>query len=41
MIVAEGDLVMIHGRFSGFGQPAAAWRLPDAFQAVPLKQKSE
>jgi predicted SnoaL-like aldol condensation-catalyzing enzyme len=23
MIVAEGDLVMIHGRFSGFGQPTA------------------
>lgn len=23
MIVAEGDLVMIHGRFSGFGQPVA------------------
>ena len=23
MIVAEGDLVMIHGRFSGFGQPMA------------------
>jgi predicted SnoaL-like aldol condensation-catalyzing enzyme len=21
MIVAEGDLVIIHGRFSGFGQP--------------------
>ena len=21
MIVAEGNLVMIHGRFSGFGQP--------------------
>ena len=23
MIVAAGDLVMIHGRFSGFGQPTA------------------
>jgi predicted SnoaL-like aldol condensation-catalyzing enzyme len=23
MIVAEGDLVMIHGRFSGFGHPTA------------------
>jgi predicted SnoaL-like aldol condensation-catalyzing enzyme len=23
MIVAEGDVVMIHGRFSGFGQPTA------------------
>ena len=23
MIVAEGDLVMIHERFSGFGQPTA------------------
>ena len=22
MIVAEGDLVIVHGRFSGFGQPA-------------------
>ena len=22
-IVAEGDVVMIHGRFSGFGQPTA------------------
>jgi predicted SnoaL-like aldol condensation-catalyzing enzyme len=21
MIVAEGDFVMVHGRFSGFGQP--------------------
>jgi predicted SnoaL-like aldol condensation-catalyzing enzyme len=23
MIVADGDLVIIHGRFSGFGQPTA------------------
>jgi len=28
MIVAEGDLVMLHGRFSGFGQPAA-WIVVD------------
>jgi predicted SnoaL-like aldol condensation-catalyzing enzyme len=28
MIVAEGDLVMLHGRFSGFGQPTA-WIVVD------------
>ena len=28
MIVAEGDLVMLHGRFSDFGQPAA-WIVVD------------
>ncbi len=28
MIVAEGDLVMLHGRFSGFGQ-RAAWIVVD------------
>ena len=28
MIVAEGDLVMVHGRFSGFGQPTA-WTVVD------------
>jgi len=28
MIVAEGDLVMFHGRFSGFGQPTA-WVVAD------------
>jgi predicted SnoaL-like aldol condensation-catalyzing enzyme len=28
LIVAEGDLVMIHGRFSGFGQPTA-WIVVD------------
>jgi predicted SnoaL-like aldol condensation-catalyzing enzyme len=28
MIVADGDLVMLHGRFSGFGQPTA-WIVVD------------
>lgn len=28
MILAEGDLVMIHGRYSGIGQPAA-WIVVD------------
>ena len=33
MIVAEGDLVMIHGRFSGFGQPTA-WIAADILRMV-------
>ena len=33
MIVAEGDLVMIHGRFSGFGQPTA-WIAVDILRLV-------
>ena len=33
MIVAEGDLVMIHGRFSGFGQPTA-WIAADILRIV-------
>ena len=33
MIVAEGDLVMIHGRFSGFGQPTA-WIAADILRLV-------
>jgi predicted SnoaL-like aldol condensation-catalyzing enzyme len=33
MIVAEGDLVMIHGRFSGFGQPTA-WIAVDILRIV-------
>ena len=33
MIVAEGDLVMIHGRFSGFGQPTA-WIAVDILHIV-------
>ena len=33
MIVAEGDLVMIHGRFSGFGQPTA-WITVDILRLV-------
>ena len=33
MIVAEGDLVMIHGRFSGFGQPTA-WIVTDILRVA-------
>ena len=33
MIVAAGDLVMIHGRFSGFGQPTA-WIAADILRMV-------
>ena len=33
MIVAAGDLVMIHGRFSGFGQPTA-WIAADILRLV-------
>ncbi len=33
MIVAEGDLVMLHGRFSGFGQPTA-WIVVDIVRIV-------
>ena len=33
MIVAEGNLVMIHGRFSGFGQPTA-WIAADILRLV-------
>jgi predicted SnoaL-like aldol condensation-catalyzing enzyme len=33
MIVAAGDLVMIHGRFSGFGQPTA-WIAVDILRIV-------
>jgi predicted SnoaL-like aldol condensation-catalyzing enzyme len=33
MIVAAGDLVMIHGRFSGFGQPTA-WIAVDILRLV-------
>ena len=33
MIVAAGDLVMIHGRFSGFGQPTA-WIAVDILRMV-------
>ena len=33
MIVAEGDLVMIHGRFSGFGHPTA-WIAVDILRIV-------
>jgi predicted SnoaL-like aldol condensation-catalyzing enzyme len=33
MIVAEGDLVIIHGRFSGFGQPAN-WIAADIVRIV-------
>jgi len=33
MIVAEGDLVMTHGRFSGFGQPTA-WIAVDILRLV-------
>jgi len=33
MIVAEGDLVMIHGRFSGFGQPTV-WIAADILRIV-------
>jgi predicted SnoaL-like aldol condensation-catalyzing enzyme len=37
MIVAEGDLVMIHGRFSGFGQPTA-WIAADIVSSVILTE---
>src|SRR5260370_15660155 len=33
MIVAEGDQVMLHGRYSGFGQPAA-WIVVDILRIV-------
>jgi predicted SnoaL-like aldol condensation-catalyzing enzyme len=33
MIVAEGDRVMLHGRFSGFGQKAA-WIVVDILRIV-------
>ncbi len=33
LIVAEGDHVMIHGRFSGFGQPTA-WIVVDILRIV-------
>ena len=33
MIVAEGDLVMIHGRFSGFGH-STAWIAADILRLV-------
>jgi len=33
MVVAEGDLVMIHGRFSGFGQPTN-WIAADILRIV-------
>jgi predicted SnoaL-like aldol condensation-catalyzing enzyme len=33
MIVAAGDLVMIHGRFSGFGPPTA-WIAVDILRMV-------
>ena len=33
LIVAEGDLVMIHGRFSGFGH-STAWIAADILRLV-------
>ncbi len=37
MIVADGNLVIVHGRFSGFGAPVAVWALAEP--AADLRQQ--